>query len=241
VDLGLSGRVAIVTGASRGLGRACAIALAREGAHLVIAARREGPLADLDHELAKAGAKIRSLAIDVTSPDAPASLVEAALEAFGRIDVVVANSGGPPAARAFEVDDDAVLAAIQSNLLTHVRLAQAALPHLTASGWGRICSIASYAVVQPIPTLALSNLARSGLRAWAKTAAQDLVGTGVTLNLACPGLHLTDRIRALGGLGEGPIGDPSDFGKVVAFLCSEPAGFINGATIIVDGGATVAL
>jgi 3-oxoacyl-[acyl-carrier protein] reductase len=112
---------------------------------------------------------------------------------------------------------------------------------LRTGGWGRICCITSYSVVQPVPTLSLSNTARTALWAWAKTAAQDLAadGSGITLNLALPGPHATDRMRELGGA---PVmGDPADFGKVVAFLCSEPAGFVNGAAVVVDGGQTLAL
>jgi 3-oxoacyl-[acyl-carrier protein] reductase len=124
--------------------------------------------------------------------------------------------------------------------LTHLRLVRAALPHLEQGGWGRICAIASFGVVQPIPDLALSNLARSGLRAWAKTAAKDLAQKNITLNLVAPGMHRTDRILSLGRV-SGRLGDPADFGKVVAFLCSEPAGFVNGATLVVDGGETLAL
>jgi 3-oxoacyl-[acyl-carrier protein] reductase len=108
-------------------------------------------------------------------------------------------------------------------------------------GWGRICCIASYSVVQPVPTLALSNAARTALRAWAKTAAQDLAaeGSGITLNLICPGPHATDRMRELGG--SGAMGRPEDLGSLVAVLCSEPASFVNGAALVVDGGATLAL
>jgi 3-oxoacyl-[acyl-carrier protein] reductase len=114
---------------------------------------------------------------------------------------------------------------------------------MRARGWGRLCCISSYSVVQPIPGLALSNAARSGLRAWAKTAAADLAAqdSGITLNLVCPGPHATERMRELGGNTTGVMGDPADFGRVVAFVCSAHAGFVNGATIVVDGGATLAL
>ncbi len=119
---------------------------------------------------------------------------------------------------------------------------RAALPHLRAAGWGRICCIASSTIVEASPTLALSNTARTGLWAWAKTAAADLGGTGITLNLACPGLHATDRMIELGAGGSGrPMGDPADFGKVVAFLCSQAAANVNGARIVVDGGESLAL
>jgi 3-oxoacyl-[acyl-carrier protein] reductase len=170
----------------------------------------------------------------------PRAVVDRAIAEFGRLDIVVTNSGGPPPRRALELSDEEIRIAVESNLLTHVRFVRESLPHLERAGWGRICAIASFGVVQALPNLALSNLARSGLRAWAKTAAQDLAPKGITLNLVAPGSHLTDRIRALGGVRD-RAGDPADFGKVVAFLCSEPAAFVNGATIVVDGGATLAL
>jgi 3-oxoacyl-[acyl-carrier protein] reductase len=112
---------------------------------------------------------------------------------------------------------------------------------MRAAGWGRICLITSISVKQPIPTLALSNTARTGLWAWAKTAAADLADDGITLNLACPGTHATERMRQLGGLGDGRVGDPADFGKVVCFLCSDQARFVSGAALQVDGAATVGL
>jgi 3-oxoacyl-[acyl-carrier protein] reductase len=116
---------------------------------------------------------------------------------------------------------------------------------MRTEGWGRICCISSYSVVQPLPGLSLSNTARVGLWGWAKTAAADLAAeqSGITLNLVCPGPHATERMRQLGGTGGGggPMGEPADFGRVVAFLCSRPAGFVNGAAIVVDGGATLAL
>ncbi|MGA8369046.1 MAG: SDR family oxidoreductase, partial [Acidimicrobiales bacterium] len=169
--------------------------------------------------------------------------VDLAVERFGSLDIVVANAGGPPPGRALDVDDASLVAALNANLLTSVRLVRAAVPVMAGRGWGRICCLTSFSVVQPIPTLALSNTARVGLWAWAKTAAHDLAadGTGITLNLACPGSHATERMRQLGNDGGGPMGDPADFGKVVTFLCSDPARFVNGAALVVDGGATLAL
>jgi 3-oxoacyl-[acyl-carrier protein] reductase len=240
VDLGLSGRVAIVAAASKGLGRGAAEALADEGVSLVINARGQGALDEALASLSGRGAKVVGYVGDVTAPDVPAALVDRAIAEFGRLDIVVTNSGGPQAKRALDVSDDEVRGAIESNLLTHVRFVRAALPHLERGGWGRICAITSFGVVQPLPNLALSNLARSGLRAWAKTAAQDLAPRNITINLIAPGMHRTDRILALGATSD-RLGDPGDFGKVVAFLCSEPASFVNGATIVVDGGATLAL
>ncbi|MDA8058331.1 MAG: SDR family oxidoreductase [Actinomycetota bacterium] len=239
MDLGIQGRVAVVTAASKGLGRATAEALAAEGVSLVLSARGEDALAALAGELAARGAKVVTVPGDVSRPDVPARLVERALDRFGRLDIVVANAGGPPPGRALEVTDEQILSSLEANLLASVRLVRAAVPVMAEAAWGRICCITSYSVVQPVPRLALSNTARTGLWAWAKTAAHDLAGSGITLNLACPGPHATDRMRELGG--SGALGDPGDFGQVVAFLCSQQAGFVNGAAVVVDGGASICL
>lgn len=236
MDLGLDGRVAIVTGASKGLGLGAARALAADGARLVLCARDAERLEAAASELPT---ETVSIAADVTRPETPVRLAETAVERFGALHVLVANAGGPPQARALEVADDAMQDAVEANMLTSIRLVQASVPHMRAAGYGRICLIASSAVKQPIPTLAYSNAARTGLWAWAKTAAQDLIDDGITLNLACPGLHETDRVKQLGF--EGRMGHPDDFGKVVAFLCSRPAGFVSGAALQVDGAGTVGL
>jgi 3-oxoacyl-[acyl-carrier protein] reductase len=241
VDLGIAGRVALVTASSKGLGRGAAVALGAEGCKVVICARGEEALGGAAAAVSDAGGEVLAVVDDVTEPEAPARLVAATVEHFGTIDIVVGNAGGPPPGRAFDVDDEAIAAAVNANLTTSVRLAREALPHMRAKGWGRICFITSSSIKQPIPTLALSNLARTGLWAWAKTAAQDVFADGVTVNLACPGLHDTDRIRALHGGGSipGPVGDPDDFGRVVAFLCSEPAKFVSGTAVQVDGAGSV--
>jgi 3-oxoacyl-[acyl-carrier protein] reductase len=236
MDLGLNGKVALVTASSKGLGRASSLALSREGASVVICARGEESLREAERQMP---GETLAIVADVTEPETPQHLVEAAVERFGGLDVLVANAGGPPPMRALEVDDGAVEAAVNANLLTSIRLVRSALPHLRQAAWGRICCIASWGVKEPIPELALSNIARTGLWAWAKTAAKDLAEDGVTLNLALPGPHATDRMKELGGGGR--MGDPEDFGKVVAFLCSEPAGFISGAALSVDGAASAGL
>ncbi|MGH9280645.1 MAG: SDR family oxidoreductase [Acidimicrobiales bacterium] len=241
MDLGIRDRVALVTAASRGLGRATAEALAREGAKVAICARQPDALADAGRALAQ-HSDVLAVTADVTNPGAPAALVAATVERFGRLDILVANAGGPPAARALDVDDAAIEAAVNANLLSSVRLVRAAVPHMRAGGWGRICLITSSAIKQPIPTLALSNTARTGLWAWAKTAAADLSADGITLNTVCPGYHATERYRELHEtVAARPLGDPEDFGKVVAFVCSQPAAFINGAVLLVDGGAYAGL
>jgi 3-oxoacyl-[acyl-carrier protein] reductase len=245
VDIGVRGRVALVTASSRGLGRACADALAAEGASVVINARGEDSLRRAEVELRAAGAEVLAVVADVTDPDVPDELVAASLERFGRLDIVVANAGGPPPGRALEVDDPALRRALEANFLTSVRLVHAALPHLRIGAWGRLCCITSYTIVQASPGLALSNAARTALWAWAKTAAADIAAEhrDITLNLVCPGPHATERMTQLGAGGgsAGPMGDPGDFGRVVAFLCSTHAKFVNGARVVVDGGSTLAL
>ncbi len=239
MDLGIAGRVALVTASSKGLGLASAMALAREGAKVVICARGEEALERAEAQLAT-HTEVLAVPEDVTEPEAPARLVQAAVVRFGRLDIVVANAGGPPAGRALDVTDEQIAAAVNSNLLTSVRLVREAVPHMRNQGWGRICLLTSSSIKQPIATLALSNAARTGLWAWAKTAATDLFDDGITLNLACPGLHDTERMQADPTL-QGPRGDPADFGRVVAFMCSEPAKFMSGSTVLVDGARAVGL
>jgi 3-oxoacyl-[acyl-carrier protein] reductase len=273
VDLGIAGRVALVTGASRGLGRAAAEALAREGAKVAICARGEAALRDAEAALSAYG-EVLALRADVTDPSAPGELVAATAAHFGRLDIVVGNAGGPPPGRALEVEESVLAAALEANLLTSVRLVRQAVPHMRREAWGRICLITSATVKQPLPELAASGMARAGLWAWAKPAAGDLFGGGITLNLACPGSHATERMKEIaspaggperparagdtgperparaGDTGPerparagdtGPLGDPAAFGQVVAFLCSEPAGFVTGTAVVVDGGRTLGL
>jgi 3-oxoacyl-[acyl-carrier protein] reductase len=236
VDLGIAGKAALVTAASKGLGKAAAMALAAEGVRVAICARGEAALRATEAELAEFGVDVLAVVADVTEPEAPARLVAAAAERFGGLDIVIGNAGGPPPARALEVTDEQIAAAVNANLLTSIRLVRAAIPHMRSAGWGRICLITSYSIKQPIPELALSNLARTGLWAWAKTAAVDLFEQGITLNLACPGHHATDRMRQLGG-DLSTMGDPADFGQIVAFMCSEHCRFMSGVAVNVDGAA----
>ena len=235
MDLGLNGRVAVVTAASKGLGRATATALAAEGACVLLNARNVAALKDLAATMPDAIV----VPGDVTDPAVPAQLVDAAIAKWGRVDIVIGNAGGPPKGRALDITDDQILDAVNANMLASIRLARAAVPHMRQRHWGRICFISSASVRQPIPDLALSNTARTALWAWTKTAAQDLADDGITVNLAAPGLHATDRLIERGVTGRS--GDPAHFGKVVAFLCSEPATFINGIALGVDGGAVTGL
>jgi len=240
MDLGINGKTALVTAASKGLGLASALALAAEGVKLTICARGEEALRAAERQIVDIGGQVMAIPADVTDPAVPAQLVEATADRYGGLDILVANAGGPPPGRALDLDEAAIQQAVNANLLTSVRLVKEAAPYMRAARWGRICLITSYSIKQPIPTLALSNTARTGLWAWAKTAALELFGDGITLNTACPGTHSTDRMKQLGGSTEG-MGDPGDFGKVVAFLCSQPAGYINATAVLVDGGATAGL
>ena len=243
MDLGIAGRVALVTASSKGLGRASALALAAEGCKVVICARGEEALASTASDIEAVGGDVLAIVDDVTEPEAPARLVASTVEHFGSVDIVVGNAGGPRPGRALDASDEDIASAINANLTTSVRLAREAVPHMRSGGWGRICFITSSSVKQPIPTLAMSNTARTGLWAWAKTAAQDLFDDGITVNLACPGSHDTDRMKALvaSGAFKGRLGDPAAFGQVVAFLCSEPAKFVSGTALQVDGAAVVGL
>jgi 3-oxoacyl-[acyl-carrier protein] reductase len=232
MDLGLTGRVAIVSASTKGLGLAVVEALAAEGVRVVANGRRDSAPLVLP-------AGVEYVGGDIADPAVPGRLVDAAVSKFGRLDIVVGNAGGPPPGSALEITDSAIAAAFDDNMLSCVRLVRAALPHMRSQHWGRVCFVASSSVHQPIPNLSLSNVSRSALWAWAKTAAQDLRGDGITINLACPGMHETARIRELGLVG--PAGVPADFGKIVTFLCSEPANFINGSAVAIDGGATLSL
>lgn len=239
MELGLKNRTALVTASSKGLGRATAKALAAEGANVVICARGEEALTATADVITAAGGSVHAIVADVTDPESPKTLVSRCIERFDSLDILVANAGGPPPGRALDVTEDQLQEALNANLLTSIRLAKESLPHMRTTGWGRICFITSVSVRQPIPGLSLSNTARAGLWGWAKTAAQDLASDGITVNLVCPGLHATDRVKELGS--DGPMGDPEDFGQVVAFLCSQQARFISGTAIGVDGASVAGL
>jgi 3-oxoacyl-[acyl-carrier protein] reductase len=236
MDLGIEGKAALVTAASAGLGFGCASALSDEGCRVAINGH---DAARVDAAAAALGGDALALAADVTDPDAPAALVASTVERFGALDILIANAPGPPQAGALDVTDEALLEAIEANLLTSVRLVRAAVPQMRAAGWGRIVLLTSVAIKEPIPDLAASSAARTGLWAWAKSAAHDLIGDGITLNVLAPGLHDTARVRALGHTG--PTGEPAEFGRIAAFLCSVHTGFLSGVALQVDGAGTLGL
>ncbi|MGH9136690.1 MAG: SDR family oxidoreductase [Acidimicrobiales bacterium] len=239
MDLGLSGKRAAVAASSSGLGLASAAALAAEGATVAICGRDR---VRLDAAAAEIGNGCVPLVADVSNGRGGAAFVAAATEALGGVDILVTNAGGPPPGTFATTDLDAYPDALALNLLSVVGMCKAAAPAMIENGWGRIVAITSLAVRQPMPTLILSNTARAGATGFLKTMARELADTGVTVNSVQPGLHSTDRVTQLyGDSPPGPLGDPADFGSVVAFLCSEQAKFLTGAQIHVDGGAYAAL
>ncbi|MBS1895522.1 MAG: SDR family oxidoreductase [Actinobacteria bacterium] len=233
MDLGIKGRVAIVTACSRGLGKAAALALADEGVNLVVNARSRELLEGICDSVKTQVAVVDG---DLADRELPQRLVDTAVERFGRLDILVANNGGPPTGGAFEVSEQQMEEAIDSGVMVIARLVRAAAPVMTQGGWGRVCIIASGSVKQPMDDLVLSNMARPGMWGWAKTAATELAGRGVTLNVICPGLHDTNRAVELGRQGRPYIGDPEAFGRIVAFSCSAHTDFMTATTLVVDGG-----
>jgi 3-oxoacyl-[acyl-carrier protein] reductase len=234
MDFGIAGKRAAVAAASSGLGLASARALAAEGARVAICGRDR---ARLDAAAAEVGGECIPLVADVAGAEGGVAFVAAANEALGGVDILVANAGGPPTGNFASTDVDAYPAALGLNLLSVVGMCKAAAPAMQERGWGRVVAITSIAVRQPMPNLILSNTARAGATAFLKTMARELAGSGVTVNSVQPGLHRTPRVVQLyGDEMPGPLGDPDDFGSVVAFLCSEQAKFVTGTAIHVDGG-----
>jgi 3-oxoacyl-[acyl-carrier protein] reductase len=246
VDLELKGRTALVCGASSGLGLASAEALAAEGANVTMFARRRDVL---EREADRVGA----LAVrgDVTLPQDLERAVAKTIEAFGSLDILVWNSGGPPAGTGLEVTPDALEQAIELMVQPAVRLVHLARPQLEHSAGGRIIAVTSLAAKEPTAHLALSNTLRPAVTGWLKTLADELGPSGITVNCVAPGRIRTARLEYL--YPDGPTdqqladiplrrwGEPREFGDVVCFLASERARYVTGQTIVVDGGLQRAL
>ena len=257
MDLGLKDKVAIVGGASKGLGRACAEVLAGEGAKVVVCSRTRDELERTAEEIrAAAGTDVLAFAGDLDQHDTIRDLIVATVRRFGRLDVLVNNSGGPPLARAASATEEQWATALQRSLLFFARMSREALPHLKRQGGGRIINILASTVYQPIPNLALSGATRMGVVAFAKSLADEVGRDGILVNNVCPGSILTDRMlsnvtaraKELGISVEaalaqraaetavGRIGEPKEMAHLVAFLASDKASYITGTTILVDGG-----
>jgi 3-oxoacyl-[acyl-carrier protein] reductase len=253
MDLGLAGKRALVVGASRGLGAAIAQALASEGAEVVAAARSLDRVAQWRAVLsAEVAARIQPMALDMS---VRAHVARAAVEA-GAVDILVNNGGGPPPGTAADAGPDLWLANFEAMAANLFHLTQLLLPAMQAKRWGRILTIASSGVEQPIPNLALSNGIRASVLGWSKTLATEVAGQGITVNVVLPGRIHTDRVDQLDAMAAkrqglsveqvastsaasipaGRYGRPEEFADVVAFLASERASYITGAKIRVDGG-----
>jgi 3-oxoacyl-[acyl-carrier protein] reductase len=258
MDLGLQDKVAIVMAASKGLGRACATALAAEGARVTIGARGARVLEKTAQEIQQTTrSRVLAVPTDVTKEEDVETIVAATVREFGRIDILVNNAGGPPAGKFASFGDAHWQAAFELNLLSTVRLVRLVLPHMRTTGSGRIITIVSTSVKQPIDGLLLSNAIRSGVVGLAKTLSVELAPDNITVNNVCPGRILTDRLRQIYHINErlqqgvseeavlkemsqdiplGRVGKPEELGAFVAFLASQQAAYITGTTIQVDGG-----
>ncbi len=246
LDLGIHGRRALVAASSAGLGLATAQALHAAGCAVAISGRDQRRLA----AAATTMPGCHAIVADVATPAGATALVEDATSRLGGVDILVTNAGGPPAGTFASTPIDAYPAALELNLLSVVAMCKAAVPAMQAQGWGRVVAITSVAVRQPIAHLILSNTARAGVTGFLKTLALEVAADGVTVNSVQPGLHATDRLCQLyedstdevaAGIPVRRLGDPADFGRVVAFICSVHARFLTGAAVPVDGGAYAGL
>jgi 3-oxoacyl-[acyl-carrier protein] reductase len=258
MDLGLAGRVAIVAASSKGLGKATAMCLAREGALVTINGRDAERLAATAAEIRdETGADVIEVVNDLSEPDAARELIEGTVRQRGRLDALVCNAGGPPPGTfASFPEDEPWLDAINLNLMSTLRMSRAAIPHFEVQGGGSITNIVSISVKQPIPNLVLSNTARTAVIGLARSLALELAEKNIRVNNICPGSILTDRIRSISegvsketgepveavikregeAIPMGRHGTPEEFGRVVAFFASPAASYVTGTTVQVDGG-----
>lgn len=254
MDLGISGRKAIVCASSRGLGRACATALAAAGCDVVVNGRDPGAVAATVEAIrAAGGGRVTPVIADVSTAEGQRQLIAACPEA----DILVNNNAGPPPADYTALDREAILRGVAQNMVTPIELVQALAPGMAARGFGRIINITSASVLTPVPGLDLSSGARAGLTAFLAGVARQLAPHGVTVNHILPGAFATDRLTAImrgaaqttgrdgdelareraAAIPVGRFGDPDEFGKLCAFLCSAHAGYITGQNFLIDGGA----
>jgi len=257
MDLGLKDKVAVVCAASRGLGRAAAEALAAEGAKLAVCSRDAEAIRRTGQEIREAyGAEVLALACDVTSPKEIEQFARRVLETYGTAHVLFTNAGGPPPGRALDLSPADYSAAVELNLMSTVHMVYAFAHRMREQCWGRIIASTSITVKQPLPALALSNVSRAGVIGFVKSLSLDLAPFQITVNAVAPGYILTDRVRGLleeqvktqgltledavqglvGQIPAGRMGSPEEFGALIAFLASQQASYINGETVLIDGG-----
>jgi len=252
VDLGIANRVALVVGASQGIGRAAAASLAREGARLAAVSRSPDRIEHAAAEIrAATGADARPFTADMDDPDSLPALVQEVREALGPVEILVVNTGGPPPGDPLSFSRDQWEAAYRSLVLAPMALIGSAVPDMRARRWGRIVNVTSTSVKEPIPGLMLSNVHRPGAVGAFKTLSRELGRDGILMNSVAPGRIATERIASMTGtpLAElraqdqpeiplGRLGEPHELGDVIAFLCSERASYVSGVSVMVDGGLT---
>jgi 3-oxoacyl-[acyl-carrier protein] reductase len=247
MDLGIAGRRAAVAAASKGLGFGVAQALTAEGVRVAICGRDQ---ATIDAAAARLGSDAVGIVADVATIDGARGFVRDARDALGGIDILVPNAGGPPAGDFAHTNVEQYLDAFELNCRGAIAMCYDSVPAMREQKWGRVVAITSIAVRQPIGGLILSNTARAGLTGFLRTLAREVAADGVTVNSVLPGIHATDRMTTLygpdmtgaaDGIPAGHVGDPGDFGKVAAFLCSEAANFVTGVALQIDGGQYAAL
>ncbi len=257
MDLGISGKVAVVTASSKGLGRAVAFALAKEGVNLSICSRKKENIVPIADELRRIfDVKIVETVCDLTKENGINTLYEKTMHIFEKVDILFVNSGGPPPGKILDFSPKDYEKALQLNLVSGIRLIYKFLPLMIERRWGRIVISTSISIKQPLPSIALSNVSRVGLVAFAKTLSNEIARHGITVNVVAPGFILTERVEQLikerikkeGKTREEVlkeitkeipvrrIGKPEEFGALVAFLSSTHSGYINGETILIDGG-----
>lgn len=262
MELGLAGKTALVAAASKGLGYACALGLAREGARVAISARTESDIraaAERIHQ--ETGSEVLAIVGDVTIADDLKRMVEETAVKFGGLDILIPNSGGPPAGTFETLDESNWEMALNSTLFSTTGLIRHALPYMKTAGWGRIIVITSTSAKQPIPGLLLSNTIRAGIVGLCKTLSTEFAQYGITVNNIAPGSYDTDRLKHLhernaqaAGISFaearkqaelkiplGRLGRPEELANAVVFLASEAASYITGQTLLVDGGQTQGL
>ena len=258
MELGLKGRRALVTASSRGIGKACALELAREGADLVICARGAEALEAARTEIVgETSVKVVAVPADLSFGAQIEELIGRARSELGGIDVLVTNAGGPPSGNFMDFDDEAWMKAVALNLMSVVRLNRAVVPMMREAGGGSIVNLTSISVKEPIKGLVLSNSVRAGVVGLSKTLANELGPDGIRVNVVCPGYTATDRMTELmtaraeregksydeiaagfyASVPLGEFGEPADIARMVAFLASDAAGYVTGVTVQVDGGA----
>jgi 3-oxoacyl-[acyl-carrier protein] reductase len=257
MNLGIHGKIALITAASRGLGRGCAHQLAAEECRVAICSRDRDKARQAAAEIAaQTGSEVVGFGADVSRAEEIGSLLEQVRQSLGDPEILVTNAGGPPPGTFATTPIEEYEKALELNLMSAVHLIHGVVPAMKASGWGRIIAITSISVKQPIANLLLSNMARAGLTGFLKTIATELAPFGITVNALLPGIHKTSRIDQVArdsavregksaeevyrdltaGIPCKTIGDPSDFGAAAAFLASVQARYITGHNLLVDGG-----